>query len=84
MQGILEIIGVVGGLAGAALVAGAAPQQRAAAFTIWIASNTAWFCYAVLTDSLGLKIQFAAFGVFAVAGLRTSMKEMRVSKLVER
>lgn len=38
----LQTIGLLGGIAGAVLVAGPTPRQRAAGFATWIAGNGAW------------------------------------------
>ncbi len=65
----LQATGLIGGVAGAVLVAGRSPRQRAAGFTAWILGNGAWVGYAALTGSLALGTQFSIFTVLAVAGL---------------
>ena len=50
----LQATGLIGGVAGAVLVAGRSPRQRAAGFTAWILGNGAWVGYAALTGSLAL------------------------------
>ena len=56
-------------------------QQRAAGFATWIAGNGAWVAFAALTGSLYLVAQFGVFLLLSGGGLRTNLKEMRVSKL---
>ncbi|MDD4488746.1 MAG: hypothetical protein PHD34_08745 [Methanothrix soehngenii] len=68
----LQTIGLIGGVAGAVLVAGHSPRQRAAGFTAWIIGNGAWVGYAALTSSLALGTQFSIFCLLAVAGLRNN------------
>ena len=68
----LQAIGLLGGIAGAVLVAGPTPRQRAAGFGCWIAGNSAWVGYAALTGSLALGTQFSIFCLLAVAGLRNN------------
>lgn len=66
---LLQAIGLLGGITGAALVAGSTSRQRATGFTCWIAGNSAWVGYAALTGALALGIQFSVFLLLAVAGL---------------
>jgi len=77
----LQTIGLLGGIAGAVLVAGPTPLQRAAGFATWIAGNGAWVAFAALTGSLYLGAQFGIFLLLSGVGLRTNLKELRVSKL---
>jgi hypothetical protein len=77
----LQTIGLLGGIAGAVLVAGPTPRQRAAGFATWIAGNGAWVAFAALTGSLYLGAQFGVFLLLSGVGLRTNLKELRVSKL---
>ena len=80
----LQTIGLLGGIAGAVLVAGPTPLQRAAGFATWIAGNGAWVAFAALTGSLYLGAQFGVFLLLSGVGLRTNLKERKaVSKLVE-
>jgi len=80
----LQTIGLLCGIAGAVLVAGPTPLQRAAGFATWIAGNGAWVAFAALTGSLYLGAQFGIFLLLSVVGLRTNLKELKaVSKLVE-
>ena len=80
----LQTIGLLCGIAGAVLVAGPTPLQRAAGFAIWIVSNGAWVAFAALTSSLYLGAQFGVFLLLSGVGLRTNLKEQKaVSKLVE-
>ena len=72
----LQTIGLLGGIAGAVLVAGPTPRQRAAGFATWIVGNGAWVGYAALTGSLVLGTQFSIFCVLAVAGLRTNLRPL--------
>lgn len=80
---VLQTIGLLGGIAGAVLVAGPTPRQRAAGFAIWLTGNGAWVAFAGLTGSLYLGVQFGIFLLLSMAGLRTNLKELRVSNLVE-
>ena len=81
---ILQTIGLLGGIAGAVLVAGPTPRQRAAGFTAWIAGNGAWVAFAALTGSLYLGAQFGVFLLLSGVGLRTNLKERKaVSNLVD-
>ena len=80
---ILQAIGLLCGIAGAVLVAGPTPRQRAAGFATWIAGNGAWVAFAALTGSLYLGAQFGVFLLLSGVGLRTNLKELRVSNLVE-
>ena len=66
---LLQTLGLLGGIAGAVLVAGPTPQQRAAGFSCWIIGNGAWVGYAALTGSLALGTQFSVFCVLAMVGL---------------
>ena len=81
LPSILETIGLVGGVLGAVLVAGPTAQQRATGFATWIVSNGAWVAFAALTSSLYLGAQFGIFLLLSWVGLRTNLKELRVSKL---
>jgi len=83
LNNALQTIGLLGGIAGAVLVAGPTPLQRAAGFATWIAGNGAWVAFAGLTSSLYLGVQFGIFLLLSMAGLRTNLKELRVSNLVE-
>lgn len=69
---LLQAIGLLGGIAGAALVAGSTSRQRTAGFGCWIAGNGAWVGYAALTGSLALGTQFSVFLLLAVAGLKNN------------
>ncbi len=83
LNNALQTIGLLGGIAGAVLVAGPTPRQRAAGFATWIAGNGAWVAFAGLTGSLYLGVQFGIFLLLSMAGLRTNLKELGVSNLVE-
>jgi len=83
LNNALQTIGLLGGVAGAVLVAGSTPLQRAAGFATWIAGNSAWVAFAGLTSSLYLGAQFGVFLLLSGVGLRTNLKELRVSNLVE-
>ena len=71
---VLQALGLVGGVLGAALVAGPTAQQRAAGFGCWIAGNSAWVAFAALTSSLYLGAQFGVFLLLSGVGLRTNLK----------
>ena len=82
MNNVLQAIGLLCGIAGAVLVAGPTPLERAAGFATWIAGNGAWVAFAALTGSLFLGAQFGVFLLLSVVGLRTNLKEQKaVSKL---
>jgi len=84
LNNVLQAIGLLGGIAGAVLVAGPTPLQRAAGFATWIVSNGAWVAFAALTGSLYLGAQFGVFLLLSGVGLRTNLKEQKVvSNLVE-
>ena len=53
LNNALQTIGLLGGIAGAVLVAGPTPLQRAAGFTAWIAGNSAWVAFAALVVAAG-------------------------------
>ena len=77
---LLQALGLLGGIAGAVLVAGRTPQQRAAGFGCWIAGNGAWVGYATLTGSLALGTQFSVFFLLAVAGLRNNWRPVQSNR----
>lgn len=76
MSDALQTIGLLGGIAGAVLVAGPTPRHRAAGFATWIVSNGAWVAFAALTSSLYLGAQFGVFLLLSGVGLRTNLKEL--------
>ena len=81
LNNVLQAIGLFGGVFGAVLVAGPTAQQRVTGFATWIVSNGAWVAFAALTSSLYLGAQFGIFLLLSWVGLRTNLKELRVSKL---
>ena len=82
---MLDLCCGLGGIAGAVLVAGPTPRQRAAGFATWIAGNGAWVAFAALTGSLYLGAQFGVFLLLSGVGLRMNLKERKaVSNLVEK
>ena len=78
---MLDLLGLVCGVVGALLVTARVSRVRAAGFATWIAGNGAWVAFAALTSSLYLGAQFGIFLLLSWVGLRTNLKELRVSKL---
>lgn len=68
MTGTLQLVGLLGGVIGAVLVAGRTPQQRTAGFMAWILGNGAWVGYAALTGTLALGVQFGIFFLLFIFG----------------
>jgi len=79
LNNALQTIGLLGSIAGAVLVAGPTPRQRAAGFGCWIAGNSAWVAFAALTGSLYLGAQFGVFLLLSGVGLRTNLKEQKAA-----
>ena len=83
LNNALQTIGLLGGIAGAILVAGPTPRQRAAGFGCWIAGNSAWVAFAGLTSSLYLGAQFGVFLLLSGLGLRTNLKDLAEGNLAD-
>lgn len=69
----LSLVGMLCGMAGAALTTSLLSSRRAIGFGLWVVGDAAWVLWGVGNDALPLVFQFAVFLVLAVRGVQNNL-----------